>query len=168
MLFVTICTDGGSFHSKGAESWSPMQGVIMNLPPEVRNKFACILLFGVMPHSIKDYDSLVSALLRPCAAFLWETSPRGPGLQVWNEYRQEFQTKWVSIKRLVEDSGGGIQKPACCKRGSYVGTTTLILLTLFILLMIFYFFRFVSLVQCHWCARSRRYVLCCCTTTNTK
>ena len=54
-LFLSACTDGATFHSRGNQSWSPYTATCFNLPPWLRNKFGCVLLFGVMPNKIRNY-----------------------------------------------------------------------------------------------------------------
>ena len=55
VLFLSVCTDGATFHSRGNQSWSPYTATCFNLPPWLRSKFGCMLLFGVMPNKIRDY-----------------------------------------------------------------------------------------------------------------
>ena len=56
VLFLSVCTDGAGFFSRGNQSWGPYTGVCFNLPPWLRNKFACLFLFGVLPTKIKNYN----------------------------------------------------------------------------------------------------------------
>ena len=65
---------------------------------------------------------LVEAILAACADFMWETSPRGPGLRVWNSHTNEWVTIWIVLIRLIEDSAG-LPKPMCChKHPAFIGT----------------------------------------------
>jgi hypothetical protein len=40
VLRVSTCSDSAGFFSRGNLSWSPYTAVIMNLPPNLRDKFA--------------------------------------------------------------------------------------------------------------------------------
>lgn len=57
VLFTSVSSDGTFFFARGNQSWSPYTGVCFNLPPWLRNKFACLFMFGVMPIKIKNYGS---------------------------------------------------------------------------------------------------------------
>ena len=57
IVYMSACTDGSGFFTRGNQSWGPYSAVIFNLPPRLRNKFGCMLLFGVMPIKIKNYNS---------------------------------------------------------------------------------------------------------------
>ena len=57
LISASVCTDASGFFNRGNQSWSPYTGVCFNLPPWLRNKFACLFMFGVMPIKIKNYES---------------------------------------------------------------------------------------------------------------
>lgn len=146
VLYMSACTDGTGFFNRGNQSWGPYTGVCFNLPPWLRNKFACLFMFGVMPNKIKNYNrtcmthtcsdttrthphpkfmmtfaGLVRAILASCKDFLWETEPRGPGLRVFNSFTNEWVTIWLVIIRLIEDSMG-LPKCLCChQQPAYIG-----------------------------------------------
>lgn len=56
VLYMSVCTDGSGFFQRGNLSWGPYTGICFNLPPWLRNKFACLFMFGVMPVKIKNYN----------------------------------------------------------------------------------------------------------------
>ena len=58
VLYMSACSDGAGFFSRGNQSWGPYTAVCMNLSPWLRNKFACILVFGVLPTKIKNYNRI--------------------------------------------------------------------------------------------------------------
>ena len=101
VLYASACTDGSGFYSRGNQSWGPYTGVCFYLPSLLRNKFACLFMFGVMPIIIRNYNrttlralttymrdsmrvkalkmilnimfiaGLVRAILADCKDFLW-------------------------------------------------------------------------------------------------
>jgi hypothetical protein len=88
-----------------------------------------MFVFGVLPSKIKNYNrklhmglglhrtpmyiGLMEAVLDACKDFLWETRPRGPGLEVFNACTGQTMRVWITMARLMEDSVG-LQKPGCC------------------------------------------------------
>lgn len=52
---MSLCSDGSGFFNRGNRSWGPLTAICFNLPPWLRNKFASIFMFGVMPSKIKNY-----------------------------------------------------------------------------------------------------------------
>ena len=56
VLYFSSCTDGAGFFNRGNQSWCPYTCVCYNFPPWLRNKFACLFVFGVMPPKIKNYN----------------------------------------------------------------------------------------------------------------
>jgi hypothetical protein len=87
----------------------------------MRTKFAAVLLFGVMPAKVRDYDNLLSILYDQCQGYMWESIPRGPGLTVFNAYTGQNEQKWLCWKRLTEDSKGLPKPSGCSTQPAYCG-----------------------------------------------
>jgi hypothetical protein len=99
----------------------PIVAIVLNLPPYIRTKFAAMLLFGVMPPKVKDYDNLLRVMYQQCQTFMWESNPRGPGLSVFNGHTRQHEQKWLCWKRITEDSKGLPKPVGCSTQPAYIG-----------------------------------------------
>ena len=105
-LFLQVCSDGMGFYTHGRRNWSPVTAVIMNLPPLTRTTFGAMLLLGVLPEHVKDYNGLVRALYEPYRALGMIAGVGQGDLPVFNAFTGTELKVFVEVLIGTEDSKG--------------------------------------------------------------
>ena len=95
-----------AFFTRGRRSWSPVSAVILNLPPLTRSTFGAMLLLGVLPHQVKDYNALIRALLQPYRTLGMIAGEGQTGFVVFNAHTQTNIAVFIEVVLGEEDSKG--------------------------------------------------------------
>ena len=95
-----------AFFTRGRRSWSPVSAVILNLPPLTRSTFGAMLLLGVLPQQVKDYNALIRALLQPYRTLGMIAGEGQTGFVVFNAHTQTKMAVFIEVVLGEEDSKG--------------------------------------------------------------
>ena len=82
-------------------SYTPVTLNILNLPGELRGALGTMLLLGLFPPKIKDYN----AMMRPIVDMFIDVGPGGAGAPVGD------QVVYLALAWILSDSRG---VPSCC------------------------------------------------------